>query len=130
MAGPTRPPTAQRRRSCRSRIDPSAERLEARAGNRETAVMQADLDSFIADAKLRIEAELRERLDRQLELQAGAFDARRLFDAVVRQYERDVEARVERAQVNGEEELAEALDRMQREILPDAVESLRSEYRA
>ena len=92
--------------------------------------MQADLDSFIADAKLRIEAELRERLDRQLELQAGAFDARRLFDAVVRQYERDFEARVERAQVNGEEELADALDRMQREILPDVVESLRSEYRA
>jgi bacterioferritin (cytochrome b1) len=92
--------------------------------------MKAHPDTFIADAKLRIEAELRERLDRQLELQSGAFDAHRLFDAVVRQYERDIEEKVERAQVNGNEELADALDRMQREILPDVVETLWSEYRA
>jgi hypothetical protein len=91
--------------------------------------MQADLDSFIADAKLRTEAELRERLDRQMELQAGAFDARRLFDAVVRQYERDIEAKVERAQMNGNQELADALDCIHREILPDVVEKLRLEYR-
>jgi hypothetical protein len=92
--------------------------------------MEADADTFIADAKLRIEAELRERLDRQLELQSGAFDAHRLFEAVVRQYERDIEAKIERAQVNGNEELADALDRMQRVVLPDVVESLRAEYRA
>jgi hypothetical protein len=91
--------------------------------------MQANPDIFIADARVRIEADLRERLDRQLELQAGAFDARRLFDAVVRQYERDIEAKIERAQVIGNEDLADTLDRTQREILPDVVESLRSEYR-
>ena len=75
-----------------------------------------------------MEAELRERLDRQLQLQGSAFDAIRLFATVVRQYERDLEAQIERAQVNGNEELADALDRMQSEILPDVVESLRSEY--
>jgi hypothetical protein len=82
----------------------------------------------IADAKLRTEAELRERLDRQLELQAGAFDAAKLFDAVLRQYERDIESKIERAQVNGNEDLADALDRMRTEVLPDIVESLRAEY--
>jgi hypothetical protein len=90
--------------------------------------MQADPDTFIADAKLRMEAELPERLDQQLELQSGAFDAAKLFDAVVRQYERDIEAQVERAQVNGNDDLADALDRMQTEVLPDVVESLRAEY--
>jgi hypothetical protein len=85
-------------------------------------------DTLIADARLRIEAELRDRLDRQLELQGGAFDAAKLFDAVVRQYERDLDAQVERAQVNGNDDLADALDRMQTEVLPDVVESLRAEY--
>ena len=90
--------------------------------------MRAGSDTFIADATLRMEAELRERLDRQLELQAGAFDAAKLFNAVVRQYERDIDAKIERAQVNGNEDLADALDRMQSEVLPDVVESLRAEY--
>jgi hypothetical protein len=92
--------------------------------------MRAGSDTFIADATLRMEAELRERLDRQLRLQPGAFDAADLFAAVTRQYERDLAAKVARAEKAGNEELADALDRMRSEILPDVVDNLRAAYHA
>jgi hypothetical protein len=88
--------------------------------------MLDDTDAFIADARLRIEAELRERLDRQLRLQPGPVEVQRLLAAVATQYERDLEAKVERAEAEGNEPLADALDLVQREILPEVVEKVRA----
>jgi hypothetical protein len=87
--------------------------------------MIESVDTVSPDARLRIEAELRERLDRQLRLQGGAVEVQRLFAAVAAQYERDLEAKVERAEAEGNEELADALDSLQREVLPEVIEKVR-----
>ena len=83
-------------------------------------------DGFIAEARLRIEAELRERLDRQLRLQPGPAEVRRLLAAIAAQYERDMEAKIERAEAEGNEPLADALDALRREVLPEVIETVRT----
>ena len=68
---------------------------------------------------------MRERLDRQLRLQGGTAEVQRLFAAVAVQYERDLEAKVERAETEGNKPLADALDALQREVLPEVIEKMR-----